>query len=364
MVSVSLCMIVKNEEDVLERCLESVSHLMDEVIIVDTGSEDETVRIAQSYTDKVYFFEWCDDFSKARNFAYSKATMDYIFFMDADDVLPVSEQEKFIHLKETLDPTVDIVSMYSTIAFDSQGNPAFQYRRNRFVKRSKGFKWIGPVHEYLEVYGNTVYSDISVSHVKPLNKKETGKSRRNLEIYQKRLEQGESFSARDLFYYGNELRDHHQFEEAIAQYQLFLGGGNGWIEDKIKAYEYMSYCYGQLGRQEERFHSLLLSLEITEPRPKTACMIGDCLLEKGNFEAAEFWYKTATEYKRKIEDASFYEPAYQTWYPHLQLVVCYWKLGNIGESIRQNELAGKFAPDNSKVLYNKEFFNTFNKKGE
>ncbi|WP_338379141.1 glycosyltransferase family 2 protein, partial [Enterococcus faecium] len=115
MVSVSLCMIVKNEEEVLERCLKSVYELVDEIIIVDTGSEDATVSIAQSYTDKVYFFEWCNDFSKARNFSYSKATKDYIFFMDADEVLPETEQGKFRDLKESLDPAVDIVSMYSTI---------------------------------------------------------------------------------------------------------------------------------------------------------------------------------------------------------------------------------------------------------
>ncbi|TCN26232.1 glycosyltransferase [Mesobacillus foraminis] len=364
MVSVSLCMIVRNEEEVLERCLQSVCELVDEIVIVDTGSEDETVNIARNYTDKVYFFEWCDDFSKARNYAFSKATKEYIFFMDADDLLPESEQLKFKHLKETLDPSVDIVSMYTTMAFDPQGNPAFQYRRNRFVKRSRGYKWIGPVHEYLEVYGKTVYSDIGVSHIGSVKSEFAVKSTRNLDIYQKRLERGEIFTPRDLFYYANELREHQKYEESISQYESFLVCEDGWIEDQIKAYEYMSFCYGQLGKQEERLRSLLSCLEITEPRPKTACMIGDCLLEKGKLQAAAFWFKTATEFKRYIEDPSFYEPAYHTWYPHLQLVVCQWGLGNIEESVRHNDLAAQSLPNDPKVLYNKEFFNTLKEKSE
>ena len=77
MVSVSLCMIVKNEEDVLERCLESAAGLVDEIIIVDTGSTDRTRKIAARFTDKIFDFSWRDDFSAARNASFSHASMDY-----------------------------------------------------------------------------------------------------------------------------------------------------------------------------------------------------------------------------------------------------------------------------------------------
>ena len=86
-ISISLCMIVKNEEDVLARCLDSAAPIADEIIIVDTGSEDKTTEIALSYTDKVYRFKWCDDFAAARNFSFSKATMEYCMWLDADDVI-------------------------------------------------------------------------------------------------------------------------------------------------------------------------------------------------------------------------------------------------------------------------------------
>ena len=76
MATVSLCMIVRNEEDVLGRCLESVKDIVDEIIIVDTGSTDRTKEIAGRFTNTVYDFPWIDDFSAARNFSFSKATID------------------------------------------------------------------------------------------------------------------------------------------------------------------------------------------------------------------------------------------------------------------------------------------------
>ncbi|NFE60776.1 glycosyltransferase family 2 protein [Clostridium botulinum] len=91
---ISLCMIVKNEECTLEKCLKRVSEFVDEIIIVDTGSTDNTNKIALKYTDKVYGFEWCDDFAKARNFSIKKASNDWILILDADEVIEKFDVEK------------------------------------------------------------------------------------------------------------------------------------------------------------------------------------------------------------------------------------------------------------------------------
>ena len=112
MVTISLCMIVKNEEKILARCLDSIGDLVDEIIIVDTGSEDGTKEIAARYTDKVYDFKWSQDFAEARNFSFSKAKCDYIYSADADEVLDESNREKFRILKEKLIPEIEIVQMY------------------------------------------------------------------------------------------------------------------------------------------------------------------------------------------------------------------------------------------------------------
>ncbi|MEN2453310.1 glycosyltransferase family 2 protein, partial [Bacillus sp. JR_15] len=101
MVTISLCMIVKNEEEVLADCLSSVQDIVDEMIIVDTGSTDRTKEIAHSFSAQVLDFEWVQHFAKARNFAFSRATKEYILWLDADDVLLEEDRQKFLQLKET-----------------------------------------------------------------------------------------------------------------------------------------------------------------------------------------------------------------------------------------------------------------------
>ena len=78
-------MIVKDEEESLPGCLESIQGLSDELIIVDTGSVDQTVAIAKSYGAQISHFDWVDDFSAARNASLDKATGDWILWVDADD---------------------------------------------------------------------------------------------------------------------------------------------------------------------------------------------------------------------------------------------------------------------------------------
>ncbi|MEK6869218.1 MAG: glycosyltransferase family 2 protein, partial [Nanoarchaeota archaeon] len=84
---ISLCMIAKDEEDYIEKCINSVKSIVDEMIIVDTGSNDRTKEIAKKFTDKIYDFKWNDDFSSARNFLISKATKDWVLVLDADETI-------------------------------------------------------------------------------------------------------------------------------------------------------------------------------------------------------------------------------------------------------------------------------------
>ena len=120
----SLCMIVKNEEKSLPKCLESVKDIFDEIVIVDTGSTDRTKITARAFTDKIFDFPWCDDFSAARNFSFSKATGDYIAWLDADDVLDEANRNAFLKLKDSLSFDTDVVMMRYTSAFHSDGTPA------------------------------------------------------------------------------------------------------------------------------------------------------------------------------------------------------------------------------------------------
>ena len=166
MVSVSLCMIVKNEEDVLKRCLESTAGLVDEIIIVDTGSTDRTREIAARFTEKVFDFPWQDDFSAARNESFSHASMDYCMWLDADDVVLEEDRNAFLALKETLDPAVSVVMAPYHTGFDENGNVTFSYYRERLIKNRAGMSWVGAVHEVVTPIGKVVYGDFAVTHRK------------------------------------------------------------------------------------------------------------------------------------------------------------------------------------------------------
>ncbi len=160
MVTISLCMIVKNEEKHLARCLGCVAKLVEEIIIVDTGSTDQTVEIASRYTPNVYSHPWTDDFSDARNYSFSKATMDYCMWMDADDIIEITEAGKFLHLKQSLTLDTDIVMFKYHTAFDESGKPCFSYFRERLIKNCPEYRWTGVVHEVIPPKGKVIYCNL------------------------------------------------------------------------------------------------------------------------------------------------------------------------------------------------------------
>ncbi|MDP9580607.1 UNVERIFIED_ORG: glycosyltransferase involved in cell wall biosynthesis [Bacillus sp. 1751] len=353
MVSISLCMIVKNEEDSIGRCLETVYQLVDEINIIDTGSNDRTKEIARKYTDRIYDFEWVYDFSKARNYAFEKATKDYILWLDADDVLLKEDQKKLMALKMNLDSSVDSVTMKYILATDEYGNVTSNLRRNRLVKRRNGFRWIGAVHEYLEVWGNIMNSEVSVTH-----KSIHHDSDRNLKIYEKKLLTGEEFSPRDLYYFANELKDHRQFARSIEFYEKFLSTEKGWIEDNIAACRNLADCYHEIFNKERMIKSLLRSFTYTAPRPEICCRLAHYFIEKNDYQSAVFWYGLATKTEVSQDNCGIQNPVFSTWIPHLQLCVCYDALGDYEKANHHNELAGAYRPNDPKYLHNKEYLKT------
>ena len=165
MTTISLCMIVRDEEDVLARCLDSVAGLADEIIIVDTGSVDRTMDIAREYTDQVYQFAWIDDFAAARNYAFAQAKSEFCLWLDADDVVLPEDRDKLLELKKDLSGVDTVMLRYHT-AFDSQGRPVFAYWRERIVRNCAQAVWVGAVHEVIAPFGKIIYPDIAITHRK------------------------------------------------------------------------------------------------------------------------------------------------------------------------------------------------------
>ena len=111
-IMISLCMITRDEEQFLPRCLSSVRGLVDEIVVVDTGSVDRTIGLARSFEARIYNFEWIDNFSAARNFSLSKANEDWIFSLDADEI--ISERDH-IHLRNLIRTAADKYTAYTMV---------------------------------------------------------------------------------------------------------------------------------------------------------------------------------------------------------------------------------------------------------
>lgn len=347
--TISLCMIVKNEEKTIGRCLSSVQDMVDEIIIVDTGSTDATKDIVSTYTDKIYTFEWINDFAAARNFAFSLATQDYIMWLDADDIMLPEDKNILTRSLEALSSDMDAVSMYYNLVLDAQGKPISRLRRNRIVKREKNFQWVGAVHEYLAVYGKSMNSEAAVTHL-PLEHD----ANRNLEIYEQRRQKGEVFSPRDLYYYANELLDHRLFSNAVEYYEKFLNTKQGWVEDNIAACGKLADCFFNLNDAENQLKYTLKSFEYATPRADFCCRLGFHYLQLNQPEPAVFWYKLATQLEKPKDSWALTNSSCWTWLPHLQLCVCYYRLGNYLLSYEHNEKAAQFLPGDSRIQYNRE----------
>jgi glycosyltransferase involved in cell wall biosynthesis/tRNA A37 methylthiotransferase MiaB len=162
----SLCMIVKNEETNIANCLMSLKPVVDEIIVIDTGSTDKTKDIARVLGAKVYDYEWTEDFSEARNFSLSKATGDWILIMDADEVIASQDYAAFKKMISKLNNTKAYIMTtrnYTTAA----GNRGWQENDGQYAAVEAGLGWIpspkvrlfpnrrdiffsNPVHELVE----------------------------------------------------------------------------------------------------------------------------------------------------------------------------------------------------------------------
>lgn len=353
MITISLCMIVKNEEEVLHRCLDSVYDIVDEINIVDTGSTDQTINIAKTYTNCVFSFPWTGKFKDARNESFKYATKDYILYLDADDVLLPADRSKLRELKETLDMSVDAASMYYHAGVDEFDNVTLRYRRNRLVKRSRHFRWKGDCHNYLSVGGNILNTTIAITHLAKRHH-----TKRNLRIYKERLNNGDTFSPRDYFYYGNELRENGYYELAIESYEKNMNMKQGWIADKIFASIFRADCYNILGKRDKRLVSLLdaLILSSDSPRAEIYCRIALYYQEIRDFRKAIKWYSLATNIREDPSKWSFTYLAYYTWYPHMQLFNCFYNLKQFKRARKHNNKALTYRQD-PLLLFNDKLLN-------
>ena len=299
MITISLCMIVKNEEAVLAQCLDSLAGLMDEIIVVDTGSTDSTKEIARNYTSQVYDFDWNKDFSAARNFSFSKASMDYIYAPDADEVLDEANRERFLQLKQLLLPEIEIVQMkYHTVSeYNTVLNAKKEYRPKLF-KRLRTFTWVDPIHETVRTDPIVYDSDIEILHIP-----QSFHHKRDFSIFLHAFERDGRLSLKIQKMYAKELLkmgDEKDFSDALPVF-LAIYQSEG-AENAVKeAACILAHIY-RLSDNKNEFFKLTLKDMVTTPCSEICCELGLYFQHQGDFEEAILWFYNAAFETKSILD--------------------------------------------------------------
>lgn len=335
MIKISLCMIVKNEERVLARCLDSLRGLMDEIIIVDTGSTDATKEIAAKYTDQIYDFTWNDDFAAARNFSFSKANMDYIYVADADEVLDEKNREEFAKLKQVLLPEIDIVQMYycnqlqhnTTYNFDKEYRP-------KLYKRLREFQWMDPIHESVRLEPVVFDSDIEICHMP-----ENNHAPRDFHNFQKMIQRGEYVSkklhnlyARELMIAGQDadfVSSESFFEESIRSEKRSL--------EEIKEAAVVLAHSNRIKGNTELFFKYIIKDIVTEPCSESCFELGEFYFEREDYEEADTWYENAMEHSMAMLNID-----YQDVLPRKRRISCLSHLQEQAKALKLFEQAEQY----------------------
>jgi GT2 family glycosyltransferase/cytochrome c-type biogenesis protein CcmH/NrfG len=286
----SVCMIVKNEEEHLVKCLKSVRDVVDEMIVVDTGSTDKTIDIARVFGAQVFDFEWNDDFSSARNLSLSKATGDWILVLDADEVISTIDHKRLL---KTIDR-----GKQRPVAFDivtrnylgKSGSAGWSENDGSYPQEEKGIGWYGSnkvrlfrnsslvrfenhVHELLEASLKRAgipieRCTIPIHHYGRLDHdKLLAKGRDYYLLGRKKLEEwggGDSTALRELAAQARELG---MFDEAIDLWQQALA----LRPDDVEALFNLAYNYIQTGKYQEALHAAKRAVELS-PGTKEAVL--------------------------------------------------------------------------------------------
>jgi glycosyltransferase involved in cell wall biosynthesis len=147
--TVSLAMVVKDEEANLAACLDSARGLFDEIVVVDSGSADRAVKVARSFGARVFRFAWCDDFSAARNFSLDQVRTDYVFRLDAADRIPDGQHKRFRALLALLRRDRPEAIAFRVEAEGSPGTPLIVSDEIRLWPNTPALRFIGRVHEQI-----------------------------------------------------------------------------------------------------------------------------------------------------------------------------------------------------------------------
>lgn len=224
---ISVCIITKNECDNLNICLERLSRYPVELVVVDTGSTDATKEIAGKYTDSVYDFEWCDDFSAARNFAISKAKEEYILMIDTDEFVDSLDYDSVISLIKANPGFVGRIHRKNIFENDGSTMNSNELINRLFSK--KIYSYSGTIHEQIvsiaspeDTYG-TYILPVFCTHVgyqgNAGKRREKGERNLNLLLREHQKNPADTYI---LYQIGKAYYYLHSYKEAMTYFEMAM----------------------------------------------------------------------------------------------------------------------------------------------
>ncbi len=308
---ISACSIVKNEAQNIKRSIESYREAVDEIIIVDTGSTDDTVAICEDLGAKVLTFEWCNDFAAAKNYALKHAKGDWVIFLDADEwFVPNLKRSFLLNVLSKVHKKEDVV--VTTMCEYDFSLEKIRHRNTvtRIFRNTNEIRYRGSIHEDIVHSKRTmllhVRTDIEIYHSGYQDQLIEAKSRRNLEILNSVYSEGKEISTELYFYLFRENSKNGNTDEAIKFYNLFIKQRDVELVIKnrtnmISVYEIM---YVLMAKNRDRFtqeqvNSLIEMAFKKYPQfPVHAYMLGAEKLRLCEYEESYKWLNKAIEINR------------------------------------------------------------------
>jgi len=288
-ITLGAIMIVKNEEARLGNILSDIKDVVDEIVVVDTGSSDATVSIAEKHDTKVGYFTWCNDFSAARNASIALASSDYLLWLDADDRLDPDEARKLTALKKHLRPAKDRAYLLKLKSTTSQAGDRLCFQVRIFPNRP-GICFENRIHEQIapsiECAGILMERvDILIRHTGYHDVNESqDKYRRNLSILLEELKAG-NISSSQRFFIASTYFGLGEYEECIEHIKAAraMGDSVSWL---LNSYSLASECYLNLDRIEDALAELEQGVSEFPDRGLMHYLLGAAYLRANKIGAA------------------------------------------------------------------------------
>lgn len=342
--SVTLACIIKNESHNLGPLLQSVRGCFDEIVMVDTGSTDNTVEFLESINRqvkegqahwsglpeiKIGHFEWVNDFAQARNFAMSLCTKDYMAWLDGDDLL--SDASAFINWRDHVMHSAHYWMATYNYAFNHQGQVECQFIRERVVKLNHGFKWKYFVHEGLVQEEGRKYwpqrvTSWCVNHARSEEDKKNDHMR-NIKLIDRYKDQ--EMPARMKFYHGKELIENGFAKEGGKPLLEAIQSPELELHDRILAIQYAAQSAFQCQAYDQAIDLLLNGTRLMINRAEYWCLLGDVFQAMGKAGDAIQSYKVALNCRADNLGGIvvIFEHAYCD-YPKMKLAELYMAVGH------------------------------------